>query len=264
MTSVTSLVLSCRPTRLRPDATPFGFGSPMCPRGGRPHGRSISWSSRPGHTAKADEWKTNGRMAVTSFRQEWGLGVMKIYRLLFGSLLASLALLCGQAQAQGPAESPPNKQYTQQRHFILPIELDEADRARINEVQLYVKTNPGEPWVCKQTVLATQSGFDLHAPQDGEYWFATATIDKAGKLNPVDTSRMPAVMTVAVDSTPPDLTMRALPPSGKGMLVEFKIKDANPDPNRLKVEMQGMDKSWQVLQPLPDNPLVFRLPGPAV
>src|SRR5689334_10815224 len=120
---------------------------------------------------------------------------MKTYRRPWlWSLLAALALLGGETRAQAPAGPPGNKQYTHERHFILPIELDDATRAAINEVQLYVKTSPGDAWVCRQTVLATQKAFDFQAPRDGEYWFATATVDKAGKLNPADTSRMAADM----------------------------------------------------------------------
>ena len=189
---------------------------------------------------------------------------MKIYRrLLFGSLLASLAILRGGVHAQGPG-AVPGKLYTQQKHFILPIELDERDRATISEVLLYVKSAPSEPWICRQSVLSTQKGFDFQAAEDGEYWFATATIDRTGKLSPADTSHLTPVMTVVVDTVPPDVTMQTLPPSPKGVLVAFKVNDANPDPHKLKVEFQMPDKSWQVLQPLPDDAMVFRVPGPAV
>ena len=188
---------------------------------------------------------------------------MKIYRrLLFGSLLASLAILRGGVHAQGPG-AVPGKLYTQQKHFILPIELDERDRATISEVLLYVKSAPSEPWICRQSVLSTQKGFDFQAAEDGEYWFATATIDRTGKLSPADTSHLTPVMTVVVDTVPPDVTMQTLPPSPKGVLVAFKVNDANPDPHKLKVEFQMPDKSWQVLQPLPDDAMVFRVPGPA-
>ncbi|HMC88451.1 MAG TPA: hypothetical protein VKI17_02840, partial [Gemmataceae bacterium] len=137
-------------------------------------------------------------------------------RLLFVSVLASLALLRSEALAQGP----PTKLYTRDQHFILPLMLDDKERASLQDVQLFVKNGPADVWLCKETVPATQTGFDFHVPQDGEYWFAIASIDKTGKLNPADPSHMAPGLIVVVDSTPPEVLLQTLPPSARGVLIE--------------------------------------------
>src|SRR5438552_9690533 len=113
-----------------------------------------------GGTGNCSPLTTHHSPLTTHQKEHKGVRVMKIYRrLLFGSLLASLAILRGGVHAQGPG-AVPGKLYTQQKHFILPIELDERDRATISEVLLYVKSAPSEPWICRQSVLSTQKGFD--------------------------------------------------------------------------------------------------------
>jgi hypothetical protein len=185
-------------------------------------------------------------------------------RFLYGSLLVSLSLLQSEVRAQAPAGQMPGKIYTREQHFVLPLLLDEKDRANLQDVQLYVKTGPNDFWICKDTVPAMQTGFDYRVPQDGEYWFTIASIDKTGKITPADTKTMSPGLIVVVDSTPPELTLQTLPPSTKGVLIACKVKDANPDPSKLKIEYQLADNSWQVLEALPDDPSVFRLPGPAL
>jgi hypothetical protein len=65
---------------------------------------------------------------------------------------------------------------------------------------------------------------------------------------------------VVVDTQPPDISLRFLPPTVDGKLVECKVTDANLSVEPVQVEYQAADKSWKPLAPLPENPAVFRLP----
>ncbi len=190
---------------------------------------------------------------------------MKRYNwLLVLALVFNVALAGSEAGAQAPAKSPPNKIYTREKFFALPIVLDEKERAALQQIQLYVKDGPNEPWVLKERVLPTQDRFVYRVPQDGEYWFGMAVVDKSGKATPADINQLLPSFIVVVDTQAPELLVRTLPATSKGVCVECKVRDANPDPARLRVEYQSADKTWQMLQPLADDPSVFLLPGPVV
>jgi hypothetical protein len=57
------------------------------------------------------------------------------------------------------------------------------------------------------------------------------------------------------------LTIRALAATSQRVSVECKVRDANPDPAHLKVELQTGEKSWQSLAPSVNDPFLFPLPG---
>src|SRR2546429_9864597 len=103
-----------------------------------------------------------------TFPKQRERGIMKTFRrLLFLAGLVSLVLPRSEAQAQAPAEAPPDKLYTRDHHFILPLLLDDKERAVLQDVQLYVKNGANGVWLCKDTVPATKTGFDFRVPQDG-------------------------------------------------------------------------------------------------
>ena len=94
-----------------------------------------------------------------------------------GLATASLILLAGfvgLAHAQTPAIP---KKFHNDLRFNLPFQLGDADRAALREVHLYVK-HGAENWVCVEKALPTKKAFSFKAPQDGEYWFSIATVDR--------------------------------------------------------------------------------------
>jgi hypothetical protein len=191
--------------------------------------------------------------------------VTTLFRFQTLTLVLNLVLLGGAAcWAQPPAEGPANKIYTHNKSFCLPIALDVRQRSMLQEVQLYVKNGPNEPWICKETAPPTRNEFNYSVSHDGEYWFTIAMVKKNSKLTPAEINRMTPGLVVVVDTQPPDISARMLPPSPRGVLIECTVQDANPDPARLKLEYQGADKMWQTLAPLPEEPTLFRLPGPGV
>src|SRR5207244_12281100 len=137
--------------------------------------------------------KAEGRGLVLSAFAPARAGVWR----LAGVLLAGVAV-----RAQAPGGVPPAKmQYTNRQQFRLKIDLGDADRQKLREVQLYVKGG-SEPWGCKETAPPTQTHFSFKAPQDGEYWFTIVTVDKAGKATPADVTKEAPAFVVVVDTTP--------------------------------------------------------------
>src|SRR5437868_7741844 len=102
----------------------------------------------------------------------------------------SLAVCAGSIQGRPPAPASASKIYTRNKTFCLPIALDNKDRARVQNVQLYVRAGPNEPWVLKDTAPPTRTEFDYSVTQDGEYWFAIVTLKKNDKLAATDLVRM--------------------------------------------------------------------------
>jgi hypothetical protein len=167
----------------------------------------------------------------------------------------------GRAQPNGPAAG--GKMYTNKQQFRLPFNMSDSDRAKLREVQLYVKSGD-EGWAIKEIGQPTQTHFSFHAPHDGEYWFNIVTVDKNGRATPTDVSREAPALIVVVDTQPPEVNVNV--PSGTGHgpdeCIRCSVHDANADPGTVKVEGQGTDKTWHALEPMPGNPEMFRCPEP--
>jgi hypothetical protein len=193
---------------------------------------------------------------------------------LLGSLalgILSLVLVSGgQAQtsgdpgaARGGQPSSPGKlQYTNKPQFRLKIDLGDADRSRLREVQLWVKSG-AEPWVMKDAAPPAQTHFSFRAPQDGEYWFTIVTVDKNGKATPTDVSREPPAFIVVVDTAAPELNVTLTQAAGRPQgeeVIQCSARDANLDPTTVKLEYQTLDRTWKPLESLPGAPETFRCP----
>ncbi|HJT77088.1 MAG TPA: hypothetical protein VJ739_07770, partial [Gemmataceae bacterium] len=159
----------------------------------------------------------------------------------------------------------PTKMYTNKQQFRLPFNLDERERQKLREIQLYVKYGD-EGWACRETAQPSQRAFTFHAAQDGEYSFNIVTVDKAGRPTPADVTHEAPALVVVVDTAAPDLQVIPVPaavsPSGEDCL-RCVVRDANPDPSTVKLEYQAADKSWKALEPVPGSPDLFRCPGKA-
>src|SRR5438270_12986841 len=106
------------------------------------------------------------------------------------ALLAGLALGGLTARAQAPAGMAPGKMYTNKQQFRLPFNLDDGERQRLREIQLFVRYN-GDAWTCKETADPSKKAFTFRAAQDGEYWFSIVTVDRSGRPTPADVAKEP-------------------------------------------------------------------------
>jgi hypothetical protein len=178
--------------------------------------------------------------------------------------MAALALFAGltlgglAARAQMPAVTAPSKMFTNKQQFRLPFNLDDRERARLREIQLFVKYN-GDLWSCKETATPDKKAFTFKAAQDGEYWFSIVTVDRNGRPTPADVAKEPPALIVVVDTQQPDVQLSAVPHAG-GDCLRCEVKDANPDPSRVKLEYQTPDHAWRPLEPVPGSPELFRFP----
>jgi hypothetical protein len=169
------------------------------------------------------------------------------------------------ARANPPAGDP--KHYTRESVFHLPIRIDEKSRASIREVQLYLRT-PNTAWQRIDQAPPTQQSFKYKAPADGEYWFTLVTIDTKGTAvpNPAELSKLGVedIVMVVVDTQPPAFDLQPTKVASGDLLLRCIVSDANPDPKGIKISYRGQDQAAHVLEPLPGQPGVFRVPSPEV
>jgi hypothetical protein len=173
--------------------------------------------------------------------------------------------------AQGPAPAVTDqdvatvrRNYMKDRVIDLPITMEEANRALVQEIHLYVKDHPSAPWVLRDKGNATQDRFRFQAATDGEYWFAMVTIDKQGRRFPVDLQNERPGLIVVIDTQRPVVDMVNLGAGPDGQLVQCSVQDANLDNGRVRFFFQGGDRIFRTLDSIQGRPGVFCIPAQAV
>ena len=163
-------------------------------------------------------------------------GIAINLRRLGGAVAAALLLVAIASPAvlaQGQNQSLPEKRYSKNAQFKLPLQIGEAERQTLREVQLYVKHGT-DTWVCVDKAPPTQAFFPFKAAEDGEYWFSIVSLDLAGKATPADLSREPPILIVVVDTQAPRLELTMLPAAAGGNVFRCEAQDANLLPGSLK------------------------------
>jgi hypothetical protein len=176
------------------------------------------------------------------------------------TVLAMLGLIA--ASAAHAQNNAARKVYTNRLSFSLPVRIDERDKSELKELKFYVKAiNGGKPgeWQCIETAPPTKSRFQYQAPQDGEYWFAFATVDRFGHVTPADLEREPPGLMVVVDTKAPEVEVQKLVVASGETYLQCQIRDANPDYGKMKLEAIMPDKTVRQLEPLEEAPGLFRV-----
>ncbi|MBN1912715.1 MAG: hypothetical protein JW818_23535 [Pirellulales bacterium] len=170
-------------------------------------------------------------------------------------LAAAMGVMVGMAMAE-PAPAPlPDPILTRQPSFALPFLMDGPSRSQAGaaKVELFVSTDQGTQWRLHGTVAPGQKRFIFHAGQDGEYWFALRTVDRAGQADP------PRIETpglcVIVDTTAPQLAMRAdQAPTGQ-VTARWTLAERHPTSDPPRVEHRiAPNGPWQIVEPIEFRP----------
>ncbi|MCI0377286.1 MAG: hypothetical protein L0215_06760 [Gemmataceae bacterium] len=176
-----------------------------------------------------------------------------------GLLLAGLLPEAALAQGLQPAQ----RTYLNRNVVHLPIQINERDRSKILEVQLYVKEGPQAPWTLRDKAPVTQPFFSFRAVRDGEYWFSVVTLDRSGQTVPHDVTKEAPGLIVVVDTTPPAADVQNLGAAPEGYKIHCAVVDANPDLLKTRFFFQTCDQMWRPLDTVPGQPNQFLIPAQA-
>jgi hypothetical protein len=167
-------------------------------------------------------------------------------------------------QPAAPSTLPAQRNFLNKNHIKLPIQINDADRAALQEVQLYFKENRNAAWVLRDKVAPTQKAFTIQLPRDGEYAFTMVTVNKKGQRDPEDLRNEPAGLVVVIDTQAPQIELANLGQIPEGQLIQFDARDANLDNGRVRFAFQGGDRVFRPLEPLPGRSNVYCIPAQAV
>ncbi len=131
--------------------------------------------------------------------------------------------------------------------FSIPFTVDQAGAQPV-AVRLFVSRGQGNDWKLTDQIKpdAVSKQFQFQAEDDGEYWFATRTIDAAGQAHP--SGEITPQLKVFVDTTKPAIALEAEADDQGRIYAALNMDDATP----LKlVQLRyatDMLKSWQAVE----------------
>src|SRR5205823_3907917 len=152
-------------------------------------------------------------------RTVWGRALRRSAVYLF---LVPCSLFLGAVRAQPPAPAVPGSTtlvYTWQTAFKLPVKIDEAERSRLAEIQLFVRAGAGGPWVCQEVAPPAQREFLFRVPADGEYDFTMVLVEPTGRRTPADVTRETPELIVVVDTQPPECDLQLVTGANNELLL---------------------------------------------
>ena len=181
---------------------------------------------------------------------------MRLLALLAAIVLIAPSLARGQSEpirrpatpaaSEQPAEKPPLA--TNRRSFFIPVTVDRPTAEHTpKEVHLLVSTDQGKTWSTSARQGADSKGFQFQATRDGEYWFASRTLDAQGKAKPAGDPE--AELRIIIDTTLPKIELDAAITVSGELKAIWKITDASATPEGIKLEYQSGDTyampAWQ-------------------
>lgn len=181
----------------------------------------------------------------------------KPHSLLLPPVVATLvviAIACGGTRAihgQQPTDAAADVKTltTKQRAFSIPVTIDNGSGATPREVQLLGSTDQGRNWKVFDRQQPDQPAFKFRADGDGEYWFASRTIDDKGRGTPSGAPK--PELKVIIDGTPPKVDLLAeATPEGR-VKVTWKAEDLSIRPDGIRLEYQAGEVRNPTWLPVP-------------
>jgi hypothetical protein len=144
---------------------------------------------------------------------------------------------------------------TRQNVFAIPFTVDRRITQPV-EVHLYVSTDQGATWQLSSRQPPGTRQFTFRARNDGEYWFASRTLD--GNQRASSQGPLQPELRVVVDTVPPQIEFAARSATSGEIVTTWQAVDQNLLATSLKVEYQdGAGQPWKLVavQPLTEDVL---------
>jgi hypothetical protein len=143
-------------------------------------------------------------------------------------VVPSFVVLPGGAQAQDPGTQI---YYTKERQFWIPFDPVPMPHL-VKQLQLFVSSDQGKRWDPFAIAPPEQKKFYFTAQADGLYWFAVQTTAHDGKRIPPSMEGARPSLRVIVDTIPPTVNLRPLPPRAGEVGVSWDVRDEWFDENQ--------------------------------
>ncbi|MFO0869402.1 MAG: hypothetical protein U0935_10770 [Pirellulales bacterium] len=167
-------------------------------------------------------------------------------------LVLALVVVCGVAPLR--AAERPAPVYTRDTAFTIPFSID-AGATDLVEVQLLTSLDRGTTWHLYARLGPGEKGFRFRAPRDGEYWFASRTLDRQGQTRPGGQPEPQLI--VVVDTVLPRMQLQATAGAAGEIHVRCEVTDERVDPQSFQLFYLAGVAGTQ--QPVAVSPLT---PGP--
>ncbi len=177
--------------------------------------------------------------------------------ILGAALTGSASFAIAQTSKAVATQSP--RHFTQSLTFDMPVQMEAADRLKLQEFRLYMRT-PSSGWQVHGKGHAGLTKFSCKVPCDGEYWFTLVTVDRDGRMDPSDVILEAPGQRVIVDTTAPVIQVQSWTSPENDMCLRCTVTDANPDHTTLKAICRT-DAGDVPLEVVPNQPGTFRLKG---
>ena len=119
-------------------------------------------------------------------------------------------------------------------------------------VRVFVSWDQGKSWHFYDERKPEDGRFRFRPRQDGEFWFATQTIDRSGKTDSTEPRR--PQLRLVVDTQRPQLLVQAQVDASGNVNVSWSATDPSLAAATLKIEYQdaaGSGGPWQAVEPQP-------------
>ncbi len=136
----------------------------------------------------------------------------------------------------------PEPLYARSRRFGLPIQLYNAP-FQIAAVQMYVSTDQGSNWQLYGQQPPTAREFLFQTANDGEFWFASKTLDDRNVVRPAGATRVE--QRIVVDTQQPVVEFNVEVGGAGEVRLSWRALDQNLDPKSLRLEYRaGVGIDW--------------------
>ncbi len=167
--------------------------------------------------------------------------------------------------AQSGTDTSVPRTFVNVPYVKLPVEIEEAQRAQLRGLVLFMKDTAQGSWTKVDQGPAQQTEFIFRAPHEGEYWFRVVAIDNQGRPQPSDLNKdLHDAVVVVVDTTPPTIDIAYVAATNEGTTVRCDARDANLDPLKTRFFFQTQDQVWRPLDAVAGRPGTFCIPRQAV
>ena len=145
---------------------------------------------------------------------------------------------------------------TRQNVFTIPFSVDRRVTQPI-EVHLFVSTDQGASWQLSSRQPPAARQFSFRARGDGEYWFASRTVDANQRTT--DQEALRPELRVVVDTAPPQIECSAQALEGGDVQVRWQAIDQYLLATSLKAEYQdAVGQPWKLVEVQHPNPDALR------